>query len=244
VKEPANTNFRHYVEQIFDESKMHKPIFGIEQEFTLFSKLNSFTKTPLGWPTGGYPAAEGPYYCSIGSNSCFGRSIMDSHYKACLAAKIPIEGTNGETAPGQWEFQILGEGIEVCDNLWMARYILWRITEDSGVGLSFHPKPIKGWAGSGCHINFSTNMMRAEDGYECIISAIEKLEKKHKEHIELYGEDNNQRLIGKEKTCHIGEFKSGVGDRSVSVRIPNKTFKDGRGYFEDRRPASNMDPYV
>ena len=30
----------------------------------------------------------------------------------------------------------------------------------------------------------------------------------------------------------------------ASVRIPRDAFNQGYGYFEDRRPASNMDPYV
>jgi len=33
-------------------------------------------------------------------------------------------------------------------------------------------------------------------------------------------------------------------NRAASVRIPQTTEDDGRGYYEDRRPASNMDPYI
>ena len=36
----------------------------------------------------------------------------------------------------------------------------------------------------------------------------------------------------------------GVANRGAAVRVGRDTQKDGKGYFEDRRPASNMDPYV
>ena len=33
-------------------------------------------------------------------------------------------------------------------------------------------------------------------------------------------------------------------DRGASIRVGYDTIKDGKGYFEDRRPSSNMDPYL
>ena len=243
---PTNTNFRHFAEPIFALSADHHPWFGIEQEYTLFECTNSFTKWPLGWPEGGYPPAQGPYYCSVGATVCYGRIVMDNHYKACLAAKVTIAGTNGEVMPGQWEFQIGPcEGLDIGDHLWMARYLLGRVTEDMNIGLSFHPKPLAGdWNGAGCHTNYSTTEMREEGGIEHINSAIEALSKSHLEHISVYGSGNELRLTGKHETCSIKSFRAGVGDRGASIRIPTSTFKDGKGYFEDRRPASNIDPYV
>lgn len=35
-----------------------------------------------------------------------------------------------------------------------------------------------------------------------------------------------------------------MGDRSASVRIPTSTAAERKGYIEDRRPASDIDPYV
>lgn len=243
---PANTNFRHFSEAIFKDVEGHHTWFGIEQEYTLFSTMSVMEKTPLGWPTGGYPIMEGPYYCGVGTNVCWARVIMDQHYKACLAAGLQISGTNNENMPGQHEFQIGPcEGIEVGDQLWVARYILGRITEDYAIGLSFAPKPVKGdWSGTGGHVNFSTVEMRQEGGYEVIQDAITKLSETHVRHIELYGTDNHERLSGRNETCHIDEFKSGVGDRTASIRIPTDTFLNKKGYFEDRRPASNLDPYL
>lgn len=40
-------------------------------------------------------------------------------------------------------------------------------------------------------------------------------------------------------------FSYGVGNRAASFRIPTSTAHDnGKGYIEDRRPASNIDPYL
>ena len=65
-----------------------------------------------------------------------------------------------------------------------------------------------------------------------------------KEHIEVYGEFNDQRLTGLHETQSINEFSFGVSDRGASIRIPIATVESGwKGWLEDRRPASNADPY-
>lgn len=84
--------------------------------------------------------------------------------------------------------------------------------------------------------------------YRYIEKAIEKLGKKHKEHISMYdpngGKDNMRRLTGLHETSSIDDFSAGVANRGASIRIPREVGKDGRGYFEDRRPAANCDPYA
>ena len=42
----------------------------------------------------------------------------------------------------------------------------------------------------------------------------------------------------------MDEFSCGVANRGCSVRIGRDTEADGCGYFEDRRPSSNGDPYI
>ncbi|CAI2365137.1 unnamed protein product [Moneuplotes crassus] len=243
---PANTNFRDFSLPIFEAAESEHPWFGIEQEYYLFETNNAFTKTLLGWPEGGYPAKEGPYYCSVGASACHGRAIMDAHYRACLAAGVNISGTNAEVMLGQWEFQIGPcEGVTIGDHLWIARYLLGRIGEDFGISISYDPKPIKGdWAGAGCHTKFSTESMRQEGGIKEIYEAVEKLSEKQKEHMELYGEDNEKRLTGKNETCSIEKFTCGVGDRGASIRIPSNVEIEKKGYIEDSRPPSNIDPYL
>ncbi|KAG5406092.1 hypothetical protein IGI04_012211 [Brassica rapa subsp. trilocularis] len=72
----------------------------------------------------------------------------------------------------------------------------------------------------------------------------EKLQVKHKENIAAYGEGSERRLTGKHETAYINTFSWGVANRGASVRVGQDTEKEGKGYFEDKRPASNMDPYV
>lgn len=136
--------------------------FGIEQEYTFFD----LDKKPLGWPKGGYPGPQGPYYCGVGADKMFGRCIVEAHYKACLYAGVKICGTNAESMPAQWEFQV-GPcvGVSIGDDLWMARYILKRIAEEFGAIVSLDPKPIPGnWNGAGAHTNVSTKKMREKGG--------------------------------------------------------------------------------
>jgi len=240
--EPLPTNTRFDCAKAMEKVKEHKPWFGIEQEYTMFE---ADKVTPFGWPKGGYPGPQGPYYCSVGADNAFGRPIVDAHYRACLFAGINISGTNAEVMPGQWEYQVGPcEGIESGDQLWISRFLLLRVAEAFGVVISFDPKPIPGdWNGAGCHTNYSTEAMRKEGGYSEIIAAIEKLSKKHEEHIAVYGEGNERRLTGKHETASIKAFSYGVANRGCSVRIPRTAEAEGKGYFEDRRPASNMDPY-
>ncbi|KAK8698668.1 hypothetical protein V6N13_114779 [Hibiscus sabdariffa] len=243
--DPIPTNKRFNAAKIFKHPDVvaEEPWFGIEQEYTLLQKQ---VKWPLDWPVGGFPGPQGPYYCGVGADKSFGRDILDAHYKACLYAGISVSGINGEVMPAQWEFQVGPvTGITAGDQLWVARYILERITEIAGVVLSFDPKPIPGdWNGAGAHSNYSTKSMRSDGGIHVIKKAIEKLGLRHKEHIAAYGEGNERRLTGRHETADISKFSWGVANRGASIRVGRDTEKEGKGYFEDRRPASNMDPYV
>ena len=249
VGDPIPTNSRAASKQLMDKVAQAEPWFGIEQEYTLFEPDGV---TPYGWPKGGEPGAQGPYYCSVGTENAFGRPVAEAHYKACMYAGVHISGINGDVMPGQWEYQVGPcTGIDAPDQLIISRYLLIRVAEQFGLIVSLDPKPIPGdWNGAGCHTNVSTKAMRASNGYDVILKAMERLGApgKQEEHSKAYdingGEDNKRRLTGRNETPSIETFSWGVANRSASVRIPRMTEKDKRGYFEDRRPSSNMDPYA
>lgn len=242
-------NNRQKAVEIFNQKTEEEPWYGLEQEYFL---IDPATKLPLGFPTpiNSDKVQQGQYYCSAGCENAYGRHIAEEHLQKCIEAGIKISGINAEVAPGQWEFQV-GPcvGIEEGDHLYMARYILQRVAEKHNVIVNLEPKPVPGnWNGSGCHMNFSTKNMRegteAKKGIEYINEAIEKLSKKHAEHMAVYGEQNELRMTGKHETADYNTFSDGVSDRGASIRRGFNTIKEGRGYFEDRRPASNCDPYL
>jgi glutamine synthetase len=241
-REPHPTNTRFQSKNIFEQKLEEKPLFGMEQEFFV---IDSETKKPIGFPKNGFPEPQGSYYCSVGSSNAYGRNFLDKALNNCLKANINVTGTNFEVCPGQMEIQVCSEGISAADELIVTRYILQRTAEDFNYDIDFSSKPVKGdWNGSGCHVNFSTKKMREENGYHHILEAINKLSEKHSEHINLYGNDNHERLTGKHETSSINNFTYGVADRTSSVRIPRTTYIEQKGYLEDRRPSSSCDPYI
>jgi glutamine synthetase len=237
---PHPTNTRAVLSSVAEKYAHEKPIFGVEQEYTLYQN-----DRPIGWPERGFPHPQGRYYCGVGVDEVYGRPVVEHHLKACLEAGISILGVNAEVMPAQWEFQIgTLSPLETADQLWLARWLLYRIGEDHNVYAKLDPKPMPGdWNGAGGHTNFSTEKMRNEGGLSVIKEACEKLAKLHSQHIDIYGADNDKRLTGKHETCSIDKFRYGVSDRGASVRIPARTEAEGKGYLEDRRPAANLDPY-
>jgi len=132
------------------------------------------------------------------------------------------------------------------DHLYVARYLLMRVAEEYGLVISYDPKIFAEWNGSGCHSNFSTETMRAgTGGMKYIDDMMAKFSAKHALHISLYGAGNDKRLTGHHETSSATEFSYGCGNRAASFRIPTSTMAaNGKGYVEDRRPASNIDPYI
>lgn len=247
---PTKANHRALANKKFNQKLDEKPWFGIEQEFFLMH-VNEFSPAlTLNCP---YKYNEyelekivqGQYYCSCGPSNAHGRNIVDEAYMKALEAGVKCSGMNAEVAPSQWEIQVGPcEGIEAGDHLFMLRYILNRVAETHYVRIDLEPKPFENLNGSGCHVNFSTEKMRLLGGDKHILNAIEKLSKKHKEHMEVYGEGNEKRMTGKHETADYNKFSYGVADRGSSIRIPRNVESDKCGYFEDRRPSSNMNPYL
>lgn len=237
---PHSTNTRAILAKVAEKYEAEKPLFGVEQEYTLYKD-----DRPYGWPEKGFPHPQGRYYCGVGSDEVYGRPVVERHLKACLDAGLMISGINAEVMPAQWEFQVGPlPTLECADQLWLSRWLLYRLGEDFNAYAKLDPKPMPGdWNGAGGHTNFSTEKMRQEGGIDIIKEACEKLGKFHEQHIAVYGADNDKRLTGKHETCSIHEFRYGVSDRGASIRIPARVASEKKGYLEDRRPAANLDPY-
>jgi glutamine synthetase len=242
---PHTTNKRAKMVETLDRYD-DETMYGLEQEYFIYDNL---TNKPLGWPKHGFPNPQGPYYCAIGGKNVAGRNFVEEHAKLCEYAELNLSGINAEVALGQWEYQIGPVyAKEGADQLWISRYILERLSEKYNYSIVLDPKPYRGndWNGSGLHTNFSTKSMRNDlvNKKKIVIEACEKLGKYIKEHVAVYGIDNEYRLTGSNETCSIKEYRYAIGDRTASVRIPSSIDDlTTPGYLEDRRPASNADPY-
>lgn len=219
--------------------------FGFEQEYVL---EDPETGLPLGFPANGYPAPQGPYYCSVGAKNAFGREIVEEHLDICLDAGLNVEGINAEVMAGQWEFQIFAKGAKSAgDQIWVARFLLERTAEKYGIVVNWHCKPVKGdWNGSGMHANFSNTLLRTAGKKEIYDEICQKFGTPEAiaSCIAVYGADNDQRLTGLHETQSIDKFSYGVSDRGASIRIPIATVENNwNGWLEDRRPNSAADPY-
>lgn len=217
--------------------------FGLEQEYSVMKNGR-----PLGFPAGGFPPPQGPYYCSAGGDRAFGRQISDEHLDACLSAGIHVTGSNAEVKPGQWEVQIGGPGVGptlVSDEIWIARWILLKIAERHELTVTFESKPVRGpWNGAGMHHNVSTKELREEGTKEKFDAVMIRMKQNHKKDMKVYGSDNHLRMTGDLETSSPDEFTWGVSNRGCSVRIPVQTANNNWcGYFEDRRPSASIDPY-
>ena len=219
--------------------------FGFEQEYFFYKDGR-----PLGFPISGYPAPQGPYYTGVGYKNVgdTARKIVEEHLNLCLAAGINHEGINAEVAKGQWEFQIFGKGSKkAADEMWMARYLMLRLTESYGIDIEFHCKPLgdTDWNGSGMHANFSTKFMREVGGKEYFEKLMDGLqEEPRRSHRRLRsGQPHAPDRQARDRVDRY-KFSWGVADRGASIRVPHSFANNGyKGYLEDRRPNSQGDPY-
>jgi glutamine synthetase len=256
---PTKENKRHSLESTFKSFEHTSPTFGFEQEYFIQSfesdKIFSLDQTKKYWNSEHFHSfhdsihsLQGNFYCSNIWPNILHRNITIQHYQACLKANIKCSGMNAEVSPSQWEFQIGPVvGIEAADQLHISRFLLERIAESHQRKIDWRPKPHKSpWNGSGLHTNFSNKHTMLQNppkkGYNNILRMIKHAEQYHQTDLLFYG-DNSERLTGHCETSKLDTFTWGVSDRQASIRIPTETFENGYGYFEDRRPASDADPY-
>ena len=240
---PHKSNTRHKLRELSRVATKHEFWFAFEQEYV----LTNIQGKPVGFPTIGYPKPQGEFYCGIGAENVEGRDLVEEHLDMCLEAGLDITGINAEVMVGQWEYQLMSKNaMKAADDLILSRYLLTKSMERYQVVVELTPKPVEGdWNGSGMHVNFSTKETRETGGKEMFENICDTLEVWHEDHIAVYGAHNEKRLTGLHETQSIDKFSYGVSDRGSSIRIPISTVKnDWKGYLEDRRPASNGDPYL
>lgn len=69
---------------------------------------------------------------------------------------------------------------------------------------------------------------------------------------DIFGAGNTERCHGELETSNWREFSWGIGTRDTSIRVPLDSLKQNNNgnknlncmYYEDRRPASNVEPYT
>ena len=146
------------------------------------------------------------------------------------------------------------EGLRASDELLLARFFLETLCEQRGLKPLYHPKPKRKCRGSACIVKYSNDQTRAEDGLTELLLIIHNLSRSHGDSVPYFGKDNEKRLDGVTASS-FSEFGYGVGgggiggvggtgDKIASVNIPSLVFFEKRGYFEDRRPGANCDPYT
>ena len=215
---------------------------GFEQEFYIF---DSDTRYAVDYSTKPLLHNVGTYYCSVGnSGNGFIEKYIKLIYERACELGVHCSGWNTEVAPAQGEIQVCTGAITACHDLIFLRYLMWIILAEYNLYPVFHPKPLGPmWSGSGLHTNVSTTDTMNDGGYDIITQIMDRLTSKHAEHIDVYGKDNHLRLTGGHETSTINTFNWKVASRAVSVRIPTSTYKNRKGYFEDRRPGANANPY-
>ncbi len=252
-----------------EEVRMLETMFGFEQEFFM---MQPNTGMPYGFvpslatscpvtlllnyltfhfrnkymPVNG---PQGPYYCGVGVNRSTCTEYIEKALSYCRQMGIQLSGFNYEVAPGQAEFQVFGSGIKACHDLVMLRYVLHRLGTEFNIIPNFASVVIKGgkFNNSGCHTNFSTKLMRQPGGLKYITSIIKSMDTKPcddpDEFENIFGHNVCQRLTGHLETSPWWLYTYGIGTRHTSIRIPVHVYGNKCGYFEDRRPGANVNPY-
>jgi glutamine synthetase len=87
---PHPTNTRAACAETAAKYVADEPWFGIEQEYTFLREGH-----PLGWPIGGFPGPQGPYYCGVGADEVFGRDVVEAHTSACMEAGLNCRHERG-----------------------------------------------------------------------------------------------------------------------------------------------------
>ena len=207
--EPHPTNTRAACARSPTKYKAHDTWFGIEQEYTFFDGIK-----PLGWPDNGFPAPQGGYYCGVGADEVFGRPVVEAHLD-----ELPQGRPRGSPASTPRSCPASGSSRsarsaapEVADQLWVARWLLYRIAEDfrRRQRLDRSIRSRSRATGTAPAATPTSRPRRCATSYEPCIAAAEALGTRHDLHIANYGYGIEERLTGQHETASYKEFTYGV----------------------------------
>ena len=229
-----------------DLANREKLMFGFEQEFFIEEWMPDSSEKF---------ESESNSYCRVGTtNSGKYRDLLHKILRNCIISGLKVTGSNLEVIKGQLEVQVCDYGLDACDSLLLTRYIICRTAESLGLTVNFNPSPPNpNCGGSGCHINFSTLKMRdcMNNPYDTNVFTritnqyLERLKETHSLALDngYYGTVKD-RLTGRNETSQMDTFNWSTSNRSASVRIPKEPQLTKTFLLEDRRPSSDINPYL
>lgn len=169
------------------------------------------------------------------------RQLADSHLRCCLFAGVRVTGADVHSLDGLHSYKIgPSPGVDLGDDLWTSRYLLQRVAEQHSASVSWEPDSMPSERPLGCHFKYSTASTRqAPHGLNAIEQQLVRLQATHVQHQVAYNDGRLDRLSSPEAST----FTHAVGSANASVVVPSLTFLQQGGYFTDRRPPSDADPY-
>eukprot|EP00884_Botryococcus_braunii_P005620 jgi/Botrbrau1/15059/Bobra.118_2s0007.1 len=238
-------NRRDTCESIMRRASDHEPEFVVVQEYSL---RDARTNQPLGGAHLETPKT-GKSYCAVGSRFVAGRSFSDKHMDFCLAAKLQVGGNYPLSCQGQFAY-LLGpcQGIELADQLIISRWLLQQLSEEFGVIVDMNQNPCPGrWQPTGAFLRYRTTQTSGPQGLAEIHRHMRCLKMNHHTMQNFYrgfSKDNDNLQTAASTAGNAAGFTWGIENRGASVRIPLHVHCQGGGYYEDRRPASDVEPYL
>ncbi|PNH06848.1 Glutamine synthetase cytosolic isozyme [Tetrabaena socialis] len=169
------------------------------------------------------------------------RTLADAHLRCCLYAGIKVTGADVHSLEGLHSYKVGPmQGVDLGDQLWTSRYLLQRVAMDHGTAVSWDPGALPQERPLACHFKFSTAATRrVPHGLGAIEQQLARLQATHVQHQVAYNDGRLERLAQPEASV----FTHAVGSADVSVAVPSLTYLQQGGYYVDRRPPSDADPY-
>lgn len=198
---------------------------GITQQFVLFDKDE---KKPVGWND---KIDVMKNYSSKLDFMKFSQPIIDIMIEYLIHVGIQISNIQMERMVSRWSVTFQPKSLtEACDDLFLFRYIIQRISANNNVIVNFHPDPIQNSKiYTRCYLNLSSLKMRDEDGIQEIDRACKKLELKHLEQFKSFCEYNGKHFA--------------YGQNSSRYDVVIHLSQNNGGYIEDKRFSGDCDIY-